>query len=206
MNKKVITAGAASLVLAAMPIVGTFADQDLTTVTDNITLTVTDSCTLGAQTADGTSMNAVTHEFIGKGSIDNLTGSKFDIVCNGQNGWKLDAVGAGTGGGAVTDLYNTEASHAIPSAGSITIDEEHSNWGFKLSSEDSLSSTIESGYNGTEPAFAAIPATATTVAQTDTPLVAGSIQVTYGISDDGDAPEGTYTGAVKYTLTEKAGV
>lgn len=187
MNKKLLTLGVASAAFAAMPIAGAFAD-DVTSTTDTINLTVSKSCTMGAEatgeTVDGT---------LGAKEVkDDLAGSTFKVVCNDANGWELKAVGAGNSGHE-TELYNSTAQHGI--ATGTEIDDSHSNWGFKLSG-----SGIVSGYEN----FAAVPGTATTVAEQSAAAAEDTITVTYGISNNGDAPDGTYTGEVTYTLAAKA--
>lgn len=192
MNKKLLTLGVASAAFAAMPIAGAFAaDDDVSEVTDTITLTVESSCTLGTEASSGATPSG---QLNAKGKIENLAGSTFKIVCNDKNGWELKAQGAGEDSGHETDLYNKTAQHAI--ATGTTIDDAHSNWGFKLDGGG-----VVSGYE----AWAAVPASATVVAEQEAAAAEDEITVTYGASNNGDAPDGTYTGKVKYTLAAKAG-
>lgn len=193
MNKKILGLGAATLAFAAIPVIGVnAADGDVLNVTDNITLTVSESCTLGISgegaTVDLGTVTGKTTEALEK------AGSTFKVVCNNGNGWTLTAEGAGTSGHE-TELYNETAQHGIVT-GTDTSGGTVSNWAFKLTGTG-----IASGYE----ANAAIPTSPTTVAEQSQAAAEDTINITYSVGVDGDAPAGTYKGAVKYTLAAKGG-
>ncbi len=193
MNKKIIGLSAASLALAAIPVIGVSA-EDIATTTDNITLTVEKSCTLGVEAAS----KDVTFDTVTGKTTEALEadGSTFKIVCNDANGWTLTAVGAGTTGHE-DKLYNATATHDIETG--TTLDGSASNWAFKLTGTG-----IASGYDS----YHAVPSAgaAQTVAEQAAAAAEDTISVKYTVAVDGDAPAGSYTGAVKYTLAAKQAV
>ncbi len=96
MKKSMIAAGAASLALAAMPVLGVLADT--TEVTDKLTLTVTPSCTYdsitpaAAGTATGNSYSASTTanalvSFTAAGSP--ATPTSLTVKCNDPDGYSI---------------------------------------------------------------------------------------------------------------------
>ncbi len=186
MNKKVLLAGVLSTVTAAVPVVGAFAATG-TSVSDNITLTVSESCTIGDVTG-----TAVTATLTPAAVSADLAGSKISITCNASTGWQLSAIGAGTEG-HTTDLWNATASKAVPT--SATIDATHTAWGFKVTGTGTVAT-----YNN----YAAVPSTATVVASSKDITTANVITVNYKISNKGDLPVGSYTGKVTYTLAKQA--
>lgn len=93
--KKVIIAGAASVALAAMPIMGVFATDD-TDVMDTIKVTVEPSCTFRAQnsgtldgtyTATGANGADVTPSISGGTNVHT-----FNVFCNNNKGYTVSAV------------------------------------------------------------------------------------------------------------------
>lgn len=184
MNKRILGAGAASLVLAAMPLVGVFA-EDTTEITDTVKVTIAESCTMGITSgvdqSETLAENAISKE---------ITGAAFAITCNDADGWHLTAEGAGTGvtktdmvGEVATNLIKT----GVPSAGT-------SAWGFKVTADDG----VASGYDSMH----AIPAYATTIASGEAPVSAKSVKITYQVSSSTTQAADTYTGKVKYVLSQ----
>ena len=186
MSKKALAIATSSLVLAALPVVGVFA-VDTTTVTDNISITVPKTCTLGV--AEG---KTVTGEISNGNTNLTLGGSELSITCNDGTGWNLTAEGAGSGSDK-TQLINGEFNIPTPASTPATTS---SSWAFKLNG---------TGVQETYQSWAAVPATATTVAKGESAVSGNSITITYGVGIDADQEAGTYKGAVKYVLAKTAG-
>ena len=193
MKKSIIAAGAASVALAAMPVVGVFADtMNPGTVKDSITLNVESTCSVTATgTASGTpqvitntidfgNMNTATDK-------DNVAGTSMTINCNGV--WNVKAAGAGSENGHETDLWN----------GTVEIDGDSTNgsyWQFKLGGAgSSYIDTTTTDYTD----FQSIPSAATKVAGGNS-ANAVVITPTYKVHLSGDQAAGAYTGAISYQL------
>ena len=190
--KKLAILGA-SAVLAAMPIVGTFAkDGDITSISDEIQITIDSSCTLG--TASG---QTVQKNIANGTKEEELQGSKFSVTCNDGTGWHITAVGAGTEG-HTTDLLS--GTYTIPTISGSEIGTDESGWGFKLTGTTSPSDVVE-----TYQSFAAVPNSATTVAKGTAPVDSHAISVTYGVGVDAEQQAGTYNGKVTYQLSQGPG-
>ena len=140
MKKSIIATGAASLALAAMPVVGVFAARSAAgTITDTLNVNIPAGCTIvngtDALPDDGSNPaleNSYTVEMqngefrtgIG-GSSDQTSGTTADntinVSCNtgastgADAQWVLTAQGAGTAG-HTTDLWNATASQGIATA------------------------------------------------------------------------------------------
>lgn len=125
MKKSIIAAGAASAVLAAMPVLGVFADT--MTITDTIQVTVSSSCTMA--TADGSSTTVAGATYTGSGAPGDLvtvaTGTgvdptSIDIQCNANNGYTLTPTFSALSNGTAAHniAYGTGATEAA--AGSKT--------------------------------------------------------------------------------------
>ena len=183
--KKLAILGA-SAVLAAMPVVGVFA-VDTTTVTDNISISVPKTCTLGV--AEG---KTVTGEISNGNTNLTLGGSELSITCNDGTGWNLTAEGAGSGSDK-TQLINGEFN--IPTVVSEPATTS-SSWAFKLNG---------TGVQETYQDWAAVPASAQVVAKDTKAVDKNKVTVTYGVGIDADQEAGTYTGAVKFVLAQGAG-
>lgn len=193
MNKKILGAGAASVVLAAMPLLGVFAED---TFTDTVTITVAPSCTMERTAVSGGSgtYNASISNGQKNESID---GSQFTIKCNDNKGWKLSAVGA-SDETAKTDLVASAGLNGHNITTGTTFSGDTSAWAFKVSS---TGGTVQGSYGE----FSAIPDTAAVVAQANDATADDTVKVTYGAYISDDQPAGTYTGKVTYTLSHPAG-
>ena len=114
--KKALIAGAASVALAAMPVVGVFAaDTDITEVTDTLTVTINPTCSFNAQQG-GTAPNATnTYSKV-------MTANGFDasfgvttltVSCNNAKGYTVSSTmnnltgPAKAGSGNETITYST---------------------------------------------------------------------------------------------------
>ena len=101
MKKKLIAAGAASLAVAAMPVVGVFAVGNNGTITDTISTTVAETCSFTRQaTKHGTgtwtpsaatsdSTDTMTASTITIGSEQSLGTSNFNVICNDHDGYQV---------------------------------------------------------------------------------------------------------------------
>ena len=194
MNKRILGAGAASAVLAAMPLLGVFAEDQ--SITDTVVITVASSCTMERTAVSGGSgtYNASISNGVKNESID---GSQFTIKCNDNKGWKLSAVGA-SDGSTKTDLVASEGLDGHNIATGTTFSGTTSAWAFKF---ESTGGTVQ----GSCGEFSAIPGTATVVAQANDATADDTVNVTYGAYISADQPAGTYTGKVTYTLSHPAG-
>lgn len=189
MNKKILGASAAAAVLAAMPLLGTFA-VEAGTQTDTVEITVPDACSM---TASGVTAGNIYKAQITNGQKnDNIAGSTFSIVCNDSKGWELTAVGAGEGKTVdVLDSSTGNDDHDIATNAELT----GSAWAFKAKGENTAN--IQSTYEN----WSVIPTTAQIIAQGNSATDSAKVVVTYGVSISDTQPAGTYTGKVKYTLS-----
>ena len=188
--KKLAIVGA-SAALAALPLMGVFAaDGDVTGVTDNITVTVSPTCTLGTAAKEKQVSTSLTNG----GHKDDLEGSTFTIACNDAGGWNLKAAGD-TDGDSKNVLKGSSSGTNISTG--TTIDGSASAWAFKATGSGVLEDYSTN--------FAAIPASATKIAGGSSPVHDNSVTITYGVSVGMDQPADTYEGKVVYTLGQGAG-
>lgn len=218
--KKLAIAGA-SVALAAMPVVGVFADT--TSHTDTINLTLSQVCTLGTvTTGTANADDATTHnpteasgDYTGVWTGDTLAATvsagntytalgttTFTIRCNDDSGYQLKAASGTNDGDATTPkatlVSGTNTIKSADGSGYAAGTAGTSYWNFKLSAA-STGLTIANGYN----AAIAVPTSATTIASA---AGAGNLQdgqsvtVTYGAGIDNHQATGTYAGTVVYTL------
>ena len=173
--KKSIVAGAASLVLAAMPVVGVFADNPAAVV-DTLTVTVNESCTFTRTTGDG----QYTQSMAAGALKTDFGSSTFTSACNNGKGYDINAV--------FTSLAHTQnAGTAItysattPTAGSGT-------WTASVSSSNIAATGGKLGEQSTQD-----------------PAGGRTYQVDYAVSLNDDQAQGTYRGTATYTLVQKTG-
>ena len=179
MKKTVIAAGAASVALAAMPIVGAFALGG--TVIDNINVTVGDGCTVTNENTERT----VTLSATAGAAAVTADGDVINLVCNTTD-WIGTAQGTGLNG--ATDLYK-DASNKI--ATGATYSGDTSAWGFKLTSEGGA---VASAYTDYAPVPASAAQAITGVAKSAT------ITPSYTVFAAADQEAGAYTGQVTYVF------
>ena len=217
MKKSIIATGAASLALAAMPVVGVFAATS--NITDEIEITIAKECAIKTTATDpsqgigdGTTTNQKFSATMQNGELKVLGGSTgegaasgdssvIDVVCNDSatsgdaTSWKLTAVGGdGTTASTVLDAATSGTDIVTGTATSGTT----SNWAMKVEGATGLD--IQGGFDS----FRAVPGTAAVVATgngTKSGAFTASYQVYIGTSQEAD----TYTGHVTYTLTNPAG-
>ena len=218
MKKSLIATGAASLALAAMPIVGVFADTSTSTVTDAIVVTVPSSCAITTDNTDvsdgvgnGTHtdntytvsmQNGQFKDDIGGDATDaTATAGKISIVCNdstsGGPTWSLTAQGgdfSGTGGAFVssTQLVGPSGTTAINT--NLNNSGATSGWAMKVTPATGVA--IQNGYDS----FKVVPGSSTVLA-TGAGGVENVITTNYQVYIGTSQETGTYTGHVTYTLT-----
>ena len=184
--KKLLTVGIASLALAAVPVIGAFAD-----FTDTIQLTINESCTLTRQAySSGGVTNNTSHKNGTDGTWSTTAGtdtlsttrsngtvttalgsSQFKVVCNRIGGYKVTV--------ATTALSTSGATATIPS--NTTYSASTSGW-------SPISGTTKLA-NG---------ATVNTVTS---PTSGTTFEVSYGVGINATQSAGTYTGTATYSLT-----
>lgn len=187
MKKSLTTAGAASLVVAAMPIVGVFAADGNKTITDTIKVTIDSACSVTSDKTDNTYAVDMTNSQLNS----NIGSTVMNVKCNDAHGWKVTAVGSGSG--ATVDVLDAAKDGADIATGTATSGAA-SNWAFKVAGD----STVAAYKN-----FAAIPTTAAKVAEGSvaTDMTAGTnITTTYQVWISATQQADTYTGQVTYTL------
>ena len=193
MKKSLVITGAASLALAAMPVLGAFAD-----VTDTVILTIPDACSVGqtssSQTGGGVTLteSAAVNEHLYSWDADGSAGGTLKVSCNDAGGWQVKAVGASTG----TPVTSMAASgNGTPIVTGTATSGATSNWAFKVAGTTGV--TVESTYQN----FAAVPATATKVASGSGAISEGTIYTGYQVWVSATQQADTYTGKVTYTVT-----
>lgn len=220
MKKSLIAAGAASLALAAMPVVGVLAAATPAgTLKDTLNVNIPAGCTIvnnnsttGGDGSNPALTNSYTVEMQNGELKSNIGGSanqttsttadnSIDVSCNtssnvsGETGWKLTAVGDGTAGHE-TELYQANATDQIVT-GTATSG-ANSNWAFKVAK--AASASYATGYSD---AYAAVPASEADIV-TGSGTLADAFTITYQVYVDQTQDSGTYTGAVLYTLYNPA--
>ena len=173
--KKSIVAGAASLVLAAMPVVGVFADNP-EAVVDTLTVNVNESCNFQRSTGNGNYTQTMA-----AGALNSSFGSStFTAACNNGLGYDINAVFTSLAhkqnkGEAIT--YNVET----PTGGSGT-------WTATVGSTN----------------IAATSGKLATRTSQD-PAGGSTYTVSYTVSTHDDQAQGSYEGTATYTLVQKTG-
>ena len=201
--KKTLTIGAASVALAAMPIVGVFAGQQTSTITDTLSATITTACTFlrygaagaagqtdvtAGPTWDGTTTSAAsdaaTHTYSAtlKPTADvELGTSYFTGYCNAADGFNVTVV---------TPDLSTGGTAPKTIAFSGTAPNATSGQGWTLAKHDGTLFTN----TGTDTVFMS----ASTSTDASTPI---NESATYKVYTNSTTESGTYTGNVVYTFT-----
>ena len=192
MKKSLIATGAAAVALAAMPVLGAFAD-----VTDTVRITINDSCSVGGETAT-TGSGVTLTETMTNGSTkvwdaNGTAGGKLVVSCNDAGGWNITAVG--TGADATNKNYMNAATTGTDIATGEATSGAASNWAFKLAGTG-----VVSNYTS----FRAVPASATKVATSNDPGSAVVINTGYQVYVSATQEADTYEGKVTYTVAQGA--
>lgn len=200
MKKSIIAAGAASVALAAMPIVGVFADST-GYVVDNITATITDGCTItradvpsGGEVANFA--RGVAFSVVAGTLVTNQASPTVTLTCS-DDGWNVTAKGTG-GNSAPTALY-LDSSNSIQ-AGTETSGNT-SKWAYKVDGVIDPAGT-STAITGTYAAITAsdVPVITATQASAKT----ATFTPYYQVWAQADQAAGAYTGQVTYTVNMPA--
>lgn len=171
--KKTLIAGAASLALAAMPVVGVFA-ADPEPVVDNITITVSETCTLTRTSGNGNYTATMSTNALNA----SVGSSTFKAVCNNASGFSVGAVPTALSGTGEAITY----SATTPTAGSGT-------W---------TATKTEVAGNIAASSGVLMSTNSTTSAEGLTETV------TYQVSTRANQAKGDYSGTMTYTLTQNS--
>ena len=196
--KKALIAGAASTVLAAMPVLGVFATTTGGPFTDTIDVTIENACTFsrGATAhvnGDGTPANGAwgtdttadkLSGSLAAGGIDSHFGSSnFNVVCNNKNGWKVTAAAT-----ALTGLTTTSENIPLGTPAADT-----AAWNYTSSSSDE--NITGTGTFSTASQIVAQSAVTT-------PTAGRNFSVEYAVSVDHVLSAQTYEGTIEYTFAQ----
>ena len=203
MKKSLIAAGAASVALAAMPVLGTFAD-----VVDTVEITISSACGVNTDTEStpgtGQTFTAnMTNNDVHTWAADG-TGGELYVTCNDASGWNVTAQGYSNDTAGTTTMVVTQGSGtAIPTGANPAAGT--SAWAFNIA-DSNTQATIVSGYSSANDNWAQIPATATRVAhKSGTAVSEGLIYTGYKVSTSATQQAATYTGKVKYVVSAGVG-
>lgn len=197
--KKTIVAGvAASAVLAAMPVLGVFA-EDITTQTDTVVVTIDPTCTFktenGISHANGNgtagpgtwSGQTLSGKLTAGTSTDDYGSTSMTVVCNNSDGWEVTAKTTALSGATSGKSIAWNAAHSDSVSGV--------SWSVSQAADNGLA--IPEGKQGS-----ADGASVAKLENKTTGNAGKTFKVTYGvgIADGQDAD--TYTGSILYTLAE----
>ena len=191
MKKSIIATGAASLVLAAMPVLGAFANS----ITDTVTITIDGACSVGStdsSTGNGTTITDTLENGDTETYEAGTSGGTIKVSCNDSSGWHITAVGSGDGS-PVTSMKPSATSTAIPTSANAT---DASYWQFQVTGTNTVAA-----FN----AFTAIPGSATKVAGNNAAVSEGTINTGYKVHVSTTQAADTYTGKVTYTVNTGVG-
>lgn len=211
MKKKILAAGLASAAIAAMPVVGVFAEPQ---VSDTVVVTVSASCTLsstaggsGSQSGNNNTysenMEVGTLKYTGgtgeEAGFGSATGAtEIGIKCNDLGGWRLDATGTSSETAGEENLMIATGTGTNIATSTTTGGSNPSSWAFKVTGD---SGVIVSGKDS----FHAVPgSTAETVATKSTHQGTATVKTGYQVWIGNNQEADTYTGQVTYTLYNPA--
>ena len=183
MKKSIIAAGAASIALAAMPVVGVFAEVS-DSVEDTIRVSIATSCTFSAGGDDAT------YEFTGtNGQAATITGSNqhaFTVFCNNNSGYTVAA--------DAEALTGDNGSFAFKGGDNPSLTGDAGLWHAQFASTDVTVAQI------------AADATSGTIFTKDAASSATgeSFTAAYSVYVGNTTPAGTYSGTIEYTITPGA--
>lgn len=180
MKKSIIAAGAASVALAAMPIVGVFAD-DVTSQVDTLDVTITNTCTIASVTHAGTgawTTNTLAKDVVA-GELNNGIGtSTFNIKCNNQTGWTVTAAAQPLTGKITTTQNIPVGTPAVNTPA----------WQYVSSTSDA---DVTAASTNTSPVASSAKTTGNDGKE---------FTMTYNVSTDTALSAQTYEGTITYTL------
>ena len=186
MKKSIIAAGAASVALAAMPVLGVFAEDDRA-ATDTINVTVSPSCTFKAggdnvvYSATGTNASGTVNP------VNNSSNEhEFTVFCNNNGGYNVTAVAT-----ALNQDPAITANFAYVNDTSTSFTGTSGAWNATMSSSDlTIANQLPDGGTSTK----IISHAGASGADGET------FKATYTAYIGTATPAGTYTGTIAYTL------
>ncbi len=181
--KKTIIAGASAVAMAALPMAGVFAATQ-TSVVDTVTLTVNKTCQMAAGAATGSYSLG---QAAAGGEYTAVTGTPITITCNGTNGWEFNA--------ATTSMTGGTGTTAIPFGPYAT---SGSVWSAAVAVSQG-SATIETGWDNYGGSALATATKIVSGAQADGLTITPS----YKAKTSATQENGTYSGTITYTFTDK---
>ncbi len=201
--KKALIAGAASVALAAMPVVGVFAESS--SMTDWVTLTVNPSCTMTATSNNTESSPLSLGSAAGAGSTfggtDGVAGTSMTLSCNNTKGWTLKTTAT-----AMTMANGKDINFGAFATGGNSV------WSAQLavSGTDSGLVTLTEGWGtfaGTKTGAETTVLTNQTTGTTGSEVAKGIYGVTVAPSYKAyvatNQEAGTYKGSITYAFAEK---
>lgn len=199
MKKSIIAAGAASVALAAMPIVGVFADST-GYVVDNITATITDGCTIsrasvptGGEVANFA--RGVAFSVVAGTSVTDQASPTVTLTCS-ASGWNVTAKGTGANGATLLYKDTTDSIQAGTETSGDT-----SKWAYKVDGVIDPADTataIVGNYAAITASDVAVITAAQATANTAT------FTPSYQVFAQADQAAGAYVGQVTYTVNMPA--
>ena len=220
MKKSIIAAGAASVALAAMPIVSTFAAVSTYDVRDNIVLTINNTCSLTrsgsttGETVSGSSAFAedgtlpTGMEISGTYTADMAAGgngvigvSTIGVTCNDvKNGHTLTvattpltATAASTGLSENFPTIDYSNSSVVPTGGAA----QTSGWNITVGGNTELGITADTILSAAGGSATIYPSSATLKKS----VADETFTATYSVGASANQTAGTYEGSATYTLT-----
>lgn len=178
---KKLAIAASSVALAAMPVLGVFADT--TELTDSISVTIDASCTFNEATGKSYTDSSVA---VGAQAGFNDNGQHaFNVFCNDDGGWTVSAGAPGV----LHDSEQSDTAHDfVYQASAITAAGAEGKWSAAVS--------------GTPASVTYIATTGGAIAGSDgeTAAAGADFTVTYDAWAGTQSAAGTYSGSVTYTL------
>ncbi len=216
MKKSIIATGAASLALAAMPVVGVFAaDPGSASVEDHITVTIAKACTFQA-TVNIDNNNVAypaTNNVIGRHFTQPATlgatvymGGSANTGSTDTNPITIEGVcnaGDGTADGGTYAISAIGSNNAeMVKSGGVAGDEDNIPTGLATSGEDSAWAMMIESTNATTPYnnYAVVPKNSTPVAGGNAAGASFAFTPKYRVYVGTEQASGTYEGIVTYTI------
>ncbi len=198
MKKKMIAASVASLALAAMPVVGVFAQAaNPSNFVDILQVTIADSCnwtrTMTAGDANTTVTNAdaatatAARTMTAGQSVATFATSAFNAKCNNDAGYTITATMTNLGG-YTSNSKGTSITDNIAYASDDTLSE--GTWVATLSDEES---SLDSGVTGN----------VANTTEGDDMGDGSSYTITYGVQTAANQSAGYYEGTATYVFVQK---
>ncbi len=204
MKKSIIAAGAASVVLAAMPVVGVFADNYAGSLTgsntDTVQLTINQSCTFsGAVSTDATEgiINLGTYD-APTATTSTKNGGIMSITCNDEDGWTIKASAT-----ALNNPTSGDVQYTIPFGAQNA---QGSKWTALLTIDANNTDLVTNNWSSYATAATVNGGTTVVTSNTDNttnrvkPVVGMTVTPTYQAVIGASQQAGTYQGQITYNF------